>query len=124
MTLNRANVVLARNLCLLILLIQISAAQAWSGPDLIGHWRYTSVALGSATDSNLLLHPDGTAEFWRVTAQGRSPREHGKWRVDGSQILLTNGAGRFHPAPFTLHRGQLVYPNIPDQRRYWEHLSP
>ena len=54
---------------------------------LIGHWRKTTIVFGSPKDEHLVLHGDGTAENWVVTAESRSepvigPLERGRQDAD------------------------------------------
>jgi hypothetical protein len=118
---------LARSLGLaaaLLLSVPTSAvlAQGDAAAELVGHWRYTYTGFSTVTDTHLVLHPDGSAETWKVSPEGRSGRETGRWRVDGRQLALTDGNGQFHPQPYTIHEGTLVLPNIQNQRRFWERV--
>lgn len=117
--------VLARSLVAALLLsVPTTAVLAQSGAaaELVGHWRYTYTGFGTVTDTHLVLNPDGSAETWKVSPDGRSGRETGRWRVEGRQLALTDGNGQFHPQPYTIHEGTLVLPNIQNQRRFWERV--
>lgn len=91
--------------------------------ELVGHWRYTRVLFDTATDTHLVLHADGRAESWRVSTDGRTASEHGRWQAIGQQLALTDGTGRLYPQPYTIHAGKLVFPNIPNRREFWEWLG-
>ena len=89
-------------------------------PTLVGHWRRTSVAFDNPTDEHLVLHENGTAETWTVTASGRTPATRGRWSAKGATLSVTWEDGRQWGQPFTFFDGQLVFPNIPNQRQFWE----
>ena len=91
-----------------------------AGPTLAGHWRKTSVVFESPRDEHLVLHENGTAETWTVTASGRTPATRGRWSAKGATLSVTWEDGRQWGQPFTFFDGQLVFPNIPDQRQFWE----
>jgi len=100
-----------------------SGATSETARALVGHWRSTSIVFESPEDENLVLHSDGTWENWTVTASGRSPTTTGTWRVEAKSIVTrpTDSKDEF-AGPFTFFDGQLVYPNIPDHRRFWERI--
>jgi hypothetical protein len=89
---------------------------------LIGHWRKTTVVFESPRDENLVLHPDGTAEKWIVTASERSEARSGRWSVQGKTLKLLFGEDEVS-RPFTIYEGQLVFPNIPNRRQFWEKIE-
>ncbi|MDK2745631.1 MAG: hypothetical protein H8K03_19420 [Nitrospira sp.] len=90
---------------------------------LVGHWRKTTIVFEQPKDEHLVLHADGTLENWIVTASSRSPMTPGVWRSEG-KILELLLEGQEHIAqPFTIHEGQLVFPNIPNRRRFWEKIE-
>ncbi len=91
--------------------------------ELPGHWRNTTITFGSPIDVNLLLRADGLYQRWTVTASGRSPVEAGRWTISGKELQLLTPSGEREAMPFTLHQGQLVYPNIPNQRGFWERVG-
>ena len=90
------------------------------GPTLVGHWRRTSIVFDSPRDEHLVLLANGTAETWTVTASGREPAARGRWSAKGSTLSVTWDDGRQWGQPFTFFEGQLVFPNIPNQRQFWE----
>lgn len=114
-------------LCGLILLLsttilaQKPAASA-SGA-LIGHWRSTTVVFENSRDMNLVLQSGGVAEMWVVTAEKRSQKIVGRWETIGKTLTLRFGEGKPTTGPFTLHDGKLVYPNIPNQRAFWDRIK-
>ncbi len=90
---------------------------------LSGHWRKTTIVFGSPKDDNMVLYADGIAEVWTVTASSRTGRTEGTWDVDGKLLSLSFGAGDTASAPFTVYQGQLVFPNIPNRRGFWERVE-
>jgi hypothetical protein len=89
-------------------------------PTLAGHWRKTSIVFESPRDEHLVLHEDGTAETWTATASGRTPSTRGRWSAKGGMLSVTWEDGRQWGQPFTFFEGQLVFPNISNQRQFWE----
>jgi hypothetical protein len=89
---------------------------------LIGHWRKTTIVFGSPKDEHLVLHADGTAENWVVTAESRSEPVSGHWSVEGKTLTLSFGENE-NSKPFTFYEGQLVFPNIPNRRGFWEKIE-
>lgn len=90
--------------------------------QLIGHWRKTTIVFGSPKDEHLVLNPDGTAENWVVTAESRSEAVAGRWSVEGKTLTLSFGENE-NSKPFTFYQGQLVFPNIPNRRGFWEKIQ-
>jgi hypothetical protein len=89
---------------------------------LSGHWRKTTIVFGSPKDEHLVLHSDGTAEKWIVTAESRSEPVTGRWSVEGKTLTLSFGENE-NSKPFTFYEGQLVFPNIPNRRGFWEKID-
>jgi hypothetical protein len=89
---------------------------------LIGHWRKTTIVFESPKDEHLVLHADGTAENWVVTAESRSEPITGHWSIEGKTLTLTFGDNE-NSRPFTFYEGQLVFPNIPNRRGFWEKID-
>ena len=89
---------------------------------LIGHWRKTTIVFGSPKDEHLVLHSDGTAENWVVTADSRSEPIKGRWSVEGKTLTLSFGDNE-HSSPFTFYQGQLVFPSIPNRRGFWDKIQ-
>ena len=89
---------------------------------LIGHWRKTTIVFESPRDEHLVLHADGTAENWVVTAADRSATTTGHWSVEGKTLKLSLGENEVS-RPFTIYEGQLVFPNIPKRRQFWEKIE-
>ena len=89
-------------------------------PTLVGHWRNTRVIFENPRDEHFVLHENGTAETWQVTASSRTPVTRGRWSVNGTQLSVTWEDGRQWGQPFTFYQGQLVFPNISNQRQFWE----
>ena len=98
------------------------AAPSDNTSALIGHWRKTTIVFGSPKDEHLVLHPDGTAENWVVTAESRSERVTGHWSVEGKTLTLSFGESE-NAQQFTFYEGQLVFPNIPNRRGFWEKIE-
>jgi hypothetical protein len=98
----------------------VSAPPPSQGPTLVGHWRRTSIVFESPRDEHLVLNSNGTAETWVVTASGREPVTRGRWVSKGTALSVTWEDGRQWGQPFTFFEGQLVFPNVPNQRQFWE----
>ena len=90
--------------------------------QLIAHWRKTTIVFGSPKDEHLVLHADGTAENWTVTAESRSEHVAGRWSVEGKTLTLLFGENE-NSKPFTFYQGQLVFPNIPNRRGFWDKIE-
>jgi hypothetical protein len=98
-------------------------APAPSGaPTLVGHWRSTTISFGSPRDEHLVVREDGTAETWIVTASSRTPVTRGRWSAKGTMLNVDWEDGRRWGQPFTFHEGQLVFPNVSNQRQFWESI--
>jgi hypothetical protein len=67
-----------------------------AGQQLVGHWRMTKIVFERPKDEHLVLEADGS-----VSLAGRTR----------------------YPLPFTFYEGQLVYPNIPNRRGFWERIE-
>jgi hypothetical protein len=102
--------------------------QESSGPPpenssgLIGHWRKTTIGYTGPIDEHLVLHPNGTVENWTVTAYERRDPVTGHWSAEGKTLTLSFG-GNDRSNPFTFYQGQLVFPNIPNRRGFWEKIE-
>lgn len=90
--------------------------------QLVGHWRKTTIVFESPKDEHLLLNADGTAEKWVVTAESRSEPVTGRWSVEGKTLTLWFGENE-NASPFTFYQGQLVFPNVPKRRGFWEKIQ-
>jgi hypothetical protein len=90
---------------------------------LVGHWRKTTIVFGSPKDEHLVLDADGSAENWMVRASGRSDATTGSWAADGNTLTLRMEGYNEVSRPFTFYEGQLVFPNIQDQRGFWEKVE-
>ena len=90
--------------------------------QLIGHWRKTTIGYTGPLDEHLVLHSNGTVENWTVTAYERREPVTGHWSVDGKMLTLSFG-GNDRSSPFTFYQGQLVFPNIPNRRGFWEKID-
>ena len=89
---------------------------------LIGHWRKTTISYTGPIDEHLVLHVDGTVENWTATAYERRDSVTGHWNVEGKTLILSFG-GNDRTNPFTFYQGQLVFPNIPNRRGFWEKIQ-
>jgi hypothetical protein len=99
-----------------------SAPSSENSSALIGHWRKTTIGYTGPRDEHLVLHANGTAENWSVTAYDRSEPVTGHWSVEGKTLTLSFG-GDDRYSPFTFYEGQLVFPNIPNRRQFWEKID-
>ena len=100
-----------------------SAASSEAAQELVGHWRMTKVVFEEPKDEHLVLHADGTAENWVVTANSRSDPITGRWNEQGKTLTILLGEENEISLPFTFHEGQLVFPNIPNPRGFWERIE-
>ncbi len=91
--------------------------------QLVGHWRKTRIIAGQPIDEHLILAADGRMSNWTVTATSRGAPHSGLWRVEGKRLMLQLQGEPEADAPYTLHEGQLVLPNIPNRRQFWERLQ-
>ena len=98
----------------------VSSPPPSQGLTLVGHWRRTSIVFESPRDEHIVLNANGTAETWIVTASGREPATRGRWTAKGTTLSVTWEDGRQWGQPFTFFEGQLVFPNVPNQRQLWE----
>jgi len=89
---------------------------------LLGHWRKTTIVFGSPKDEHLVLHSDGSAENWVVTAESRSEPIKGRWSVEGKTLTLSFGDHE-NSQPFAFYQGQLVFPSIPNRRGFWDKIQ-
>ena len=99
-----------------------SGAPSENTNRLVGHWRKTTIVFESPKDEHLVLHPDGTAEDWTVTAESRTEPITGHWVVEGKTLTLSFGDNQ-NSQPFTFYEEQLVFPNIPNRRGIWEKIE-
>jgi hypothetical protein len=99
-----------------------SAPSAVNSSELIGHWRKTTIGYTGPIDEHLVLHSNGTVENWTVMAYERREPVTGHWSVEGKTLTLSFG-GDDRSSPFTFYEGQLVLPNIPNRRGFWEKIE-
>jgi hypothetical protein len=99
------------------------AAAPATAPRLPGHWRNTRIVFDSAVDEHLVLSEDGGAETWVVRASGREPSTRGRWRSEGSTLIVDWENGGQRNQPYTFYQGQLVLPNIANRRQFWDLLK-
>ena len=98
-------------------------ARGATDPTLVGHWRTTRIVFESPRDDHLVLRVDGTAERWSVTASSSGPKTVGRWAVAGSVLSLTWTGEAQTSQAFTMYQGQLVLPNVPNRRVFWDRLD-
>jgi hypothetical protein len=79
-----------------------SAPSSGNASALIGHWRKTTIGYTGPIDEHLVLRSNGT--------------------VEGKMLTLSLG-GNDRSSPFSFHEGQLVFPNIPNRRGFWEKIE-
>ena len=46
----------------------------------------------------------------------------GRWSIEGKRLTLSLGDHE-NSQPFTFYEGQLVFPNIPKRRGFWEKIE-
>ena len=102
---------------------QVSESISENALVLVGHWRKTTIVFEEPRDEHLVLKADGTVENWVVTASSRSATTTGTWNVEGKTLNLSLVEGEHISQPFTIYEEQLVFPNIPNRRRFWEKLG-
>ena len=90
------------------------------GTTLAGHWRKTTIVFGDPRDEHLVLREGGIAETWVVTATSRTPVTRGRWSAKGATLSVMWEDGREWGQAFMFYQGQLVFPNIPNQRQFWD----
>jgi hypothetical protein len=105
-----------------IIRFQENAAPPNNEQQLVGHWRKTTIGYTGPIDEHLVLRSNGTVENWTVTAYDRREPVTGHWNVDGKTLTLSFG-GNDRSSPFTFYKGQLVFPNIPNRRGFWEKID-
>jgi hypothetical protein len=105
-----------------VIAFQESGDASSDNKQLIGHWRKTTIVFESPKDEHLVLNADGTADNWVVTAESRSEPVTGRWSVEGKTLTLSFGENE-NASPFTFYEGQLVFPNIPKRRGFWEKIE-
>jgi len=101
---------------------ELSAPPSENSNGLIGHWRKTTIGYTGPIDEQLVLHSNGTVEDWTVTAYERREPVTGHWSVEGKTLTLSFG-GNDRSSPFTFYQSQLVFPNIPNRRGFWEKID-
>jgi hypothetical protein len=89
---------------------------------IVGHWRKTTIVFEQPEDEHLILNADGSAENWVVTASRRSASTTGQWQVEGKILHLLLEGNKRISHPFTIYEEQLVFPNIPNRRRFWDKM--
>jgi hypothetical protein len=99
-----------------------SGSSSENSNALIGHWRKTTIGYTGPLDEHLVLHVDATVENWTATAYERREPVTGHWSVGGKTLTLSFG-GNDRSNPFTFYQGQLVFPNIPNRRGFWENID-
>jgi hypothetical protein len=99
-----------------------SAPSSENSSALVGHWRKTTIGYTGPIDEHLVLHSDGTVENWTATAYERREPVTGHWSVEGKTLTLSFG-GSDRSNSFTFYQGQLVFPNIPNRRGFWEKID-
>lgn len=96
---------------------------AESSRILVGHWRKTTIVFEKPQDEHLVLDTNGAATTWEVTASGRSPTTIGTWTVESKTLTLRLAGNTIISHPFTIYQEQLVFPNIKDERGFWEKIA-
>jgi hypothetical protein len=87
-----------------IVLFQEGGEVSESAKVLVGHWRKTTIVFESPQDEHLVLHADGTAENWVVTASDRTDPITGRWSVEGKTLTLSFGDNQ-NSRSFTIYEG-------------------
>jgi hypothetical protein len=103
--------------------IAVAQEASESSNPLIGHWRSTKIVFEKPRDTHLFLHAEGIAETWTVTADRRGEKSTGRWTSNGKTLTLAFENEAEASYPFTFYQGQLVLPNIPNRRQFWEKIE-
>jgi hypothetical protein len=98
------------------------AGGANASPTVAGHWRNTRIVFERPVDEHFVLNADGSAETWIVRASGQEPTTGGRWRTEGTTLVVEWEDGRRRQQPYTFYQGQLVLPNIANQRQFWDRV--
>ena len=98
-------------------------ARGATDPGLVGHWRTTRIVFERPRDDHFVLRVDGTAERWSLTASSSGLKTVGRWAVAGSVLNLTWTGEAQTSQAFTMYQGQLVLPNVPNRRVFWDRLD-
>lgn len=99
------------------------SAEPGRDQNLVAHWRSTRIVFESPRDEHLVLRASGSAEKWTVTASGRSGVVKGSWGTQGKTLTINWEDGEQWAQPFTFYERQLVFPNIPKQRKFWDRIE-
>ena len=99
------------------------AASPSRAQKLIGHWRNTRIVFDSPRDEHMVLRGNGVVERWLVTASGRSGAVRGRWSTQANILSMDWEDGSQWSRPFTFHEGNLVFPNVQNQRKFWERIE-
>jgi hypothetical protein len=102
---------------------RLAQAAAPGREQLVGHWRSTRIVFDSPRDEHLVLRSNGLVERWTVTASGRSATVRGRWGTQANTLNLDWEDGNQWSRPFTFYEGNLVFPNVQNQRRFWERID-
>lgn len=102
---------------------QVAEPSSENSGVLVGHWRKTTIVFEQPEDEHLVLYANGTAENWVATASGRSASTTGRWNAEGKILTLLLEGNEQISQPFTIYEEQLVFPNIPNRRRFWEKMG-
>jgi hypothetical protein len=105
-----------------VVTFQVSGEVSENAKVLVGHWRKTTIGFVGPRDEHLVLHAEGTAENWVVTASDRTETTTGHWSVEGKVLKLSLGENE-DSRPFTIYEGQLVWPNISKNRKFWDRVE-
>ena len=71
----------------------------------------------------MVLRDNGSVERWLVTASRRSGTVRGRWGTQDNILSMEWEDGSQWSRPFTFHDGNLVFPNVPNQRKFWERIE-
>jgi hypothetical protein len=99
---------------------ETEATVAVGNSELVGHWLRPVIALDTVTDHHLVLNPDGTAEQWAATPFSTDPPTAGTWEASADTLTLRMDGSEQASAPYFFFEGQLVFPNVEGNRRFWE----
>jgi len=109
--------------------VQSEAGASDNATGLIGHWRKTTTIYYSVKDEHLVFHPDRTVDNWVVTVSGpyegkmtRTGTTTGRWSVEG-KVLNMDWGDKQSSQPFFFYNGQLVLPNRPNARQFWDRVT-
>ena len=104
-----------------ITLVQLEAGASYNAALLIGHWRKNVTGYTGPYDEHLVLYRDGTAQTWTTGFYSGARPKVGRWGIEANELII-NWGDKPLSYSFTFHQGQLVMPNKPGARQFWDRI--